>query len=129
MGDSMWLQDVGVGAVGGLFAALLILYRLVGPSDAAYERVPASRRWRIIGLCVVLGAVLIWLYGLVRSQSTGFDISVGAVGGLFVALLILWRIGSSDAAYARVPMPRRWGILGICVALGAGLMWLYGWAR
>ena len=45
--DTMALQDAGVGAVGGFFVALLVLYRLVGPSDADYERVPVARRWRI----------------------------------------------------------------------------------
>ncbi len=125
----MWLQDAGVGAVGGLFVALLILYRLVGPSDAAYERVPVARRWRIIGLCVAVGAVLVGLYGLVRSPNTGFDLAVGAVGGLFVSFLILWRIGPSDEAYKRIPVARRWGIIAIATALGAGLMGLYGYVR
>ena len=41
--DSMALQDAAVGAVGGFFVALLVLYRLVGPSDADYERVPVAR--------------------------------------------------------------------------------------
>lgn len=129
MGDTMGLQDAGVGAVGGLFIALLILYRLVGPSDADYQRVSVGRRWRIIGLSMVLGAVLIWLYGLVRSPDTGFDIAIGAVGGLFISLLILWRIGSSDEAYKRITVARRWGIIGISVVLGAVLMWVYGYIR
>ena len=127
--DTMGLQDAGVGAVGGFFVALLILYRLVGPSDAAYERVPVARRWRIIGLATVLGAVLVWLYGQIRSPGAGFDISIGAVGGLFIALLILWRIGPSDAAYKRISVARRWGIIGIAVVLGAGLMGVYGYIR
>lgn len=129
MVDTMWLQDAGVGAVGGFFIALLILYRLVGPSDAAYQRVPVARRWRIIGICAALGALLVWLYGLLRSPTVGFDISIGAVGGLFVALLILWRIGPSDEAYRRISVRRRWGIIGISVALGAALMWTYGFVR
>jgi|SRR6187549_2624827 len=127
--DTLWLQDAAVGAVGGFFVALLILYRLVGPSDAAYERVPVARRWRIIGLSALLGAVLVWLYGLVRSPGAAFDVAIGAVGGLFIALLILWRIGPSDAAYARISAARRWGIIGISVALGAVLMGVYGYIR
>lgn len=127
--DTMWLQDAGVGAVGGLFIALLILYRLVGPSDEAYARVPVARRWRIIGASVLLGAVLVWLYGLVRSHTTAFDIAIGAVAGLFIALLILWRIGPSDEAYARIPVARRWRIIGVSVVLGAALMGVYGYIR
>ena len=127
--DTMALQDAAVGAVGGFFIALLILFRLVGASDADYERVPMPRRWRIVGLSTLLGAVLIWLYGLIRSPEVGFDIAVGAVGGLFIALLILWRIGASDAAYKRIPVARRWGIIGIAVVLGAALMGVYGYIR
>ena len=129
MANEWWLQDAAVGAVGGLFIALLILYRLVGPSDAAYARVPVARRWRIIGVCVALGALLVWLYGLVRSHNTGFDIAIGAVAGLFIAFLILWRIGPSDEAYERIPVARRWRIIGVSVVLGAVLMWLYGIIR
>jgi hypothetical protein len=127
--DTMALQDIGVGAVGGFFVALLVLYRLVGPSDADYGRVPIARRWRIIILSALLGAVLVWLYGLVRTHSVAFDVAVGAVGGLFIALLILWRIGPSDAAYARISAARRWGIIAIGVALGAILMGVYGYIR
>ena len=127
--DTMALQDAGVGAVGGFFIALLILYRLVGPSDADYERVPAARRWRIIGLSALLGAVLVWLYGLLRAPSVGFDIAIGAVGGLFIALLILWRIGPSDAAYQRISATRRWRIVVIAIVLGAALMGVYGYIR
>ena len=127
--NTLGLQDAGVGAVGGFFVALLILYRLVGPSDAAYARVPVARRWRIIGLSALLGAVLVWLYGLIRSPGVAFDIAIGAVGGLFIALLILWRIGPSDAAYERISAGRRWGIIGISVALGAVLMGVYGYMR
>ena len=123
------LQDAAVGAVGGFFVALLILYRLVTPTDVAEERVPVARRWRIIGLSALLGAILVWLYGLVRSPGVAFDISVGAVGGLFIGLLILWRIGPSDEAYARISRERRWGIVGIAVALGAALMGIYGYIR
>ncbi|HEX5775837.1 MAG TPA: hypothetical protein VFX95_04065 [Caulobacteraceae bacterium] len=127
--DTMSLQDAGVGAVGGFFVALLVLYRLVGPSDADYERVPIARRWRIIVLSTLLGAVLVWLYGLIRSPQVAFDIAVGAVGGLFIALLILWRIGPSDAAYERISTTRRWGIIAIAVVLGAVLMGVYGFIR
>lgn len=127
--NEMWLQDAAVGAVGGLFIALLILYRLVGPSDEAYERVSVARRWRIIGGSTLLGAVLVWLYGMLRSPNVGFDISIGAVGGLFIALLILWRIGPSEEAYKRIPPGRRWGIIGISVVLGAVLRWVYGYIR
>jgi hypothetical protein len=127
--DTMALQDVGVGAVGGFFIALLILYRLTGPSDASYERVPVARRWRIIGLSTLLGAVLVWLYGLIGSSGAAFDIAVGAVGGLFIAFLILWRVGASDADYQRVTVARRWGIIGIAVVIGAVLMGLYGYIR
>ncbi|HEX6860013.1 MAG TPA: hypothetical protein VF138_07405 [Caulobacteraceae bacterium] len=127
--DTMPLQDAGVGAVGGFFVALLILYRLVGPSDEAYARVTVARRWRIIGLSALLGAVLVWLYGLVRSPTTAFDIAVGAVGGLFIGFLILWRIGPTDEAYARISARRRWLIFGVSVVLGAVLMGIYGYIR
>lgn len=127
--NTMALQDAGVGAVGGFFIALFVLYRLVAPTDVDYQRVPIVRRWRIVILSMVLGAVLVWFYGLVRSHNTGFDIGVGAVGGLFVALLILWRIGSSDEAYARISANRRWGIVGIAVVIGAVLMSVYGFIR
>ena len=127
--DTMGLQDAAVGAVGGFLIALLILYRLVEPSDAAAERVSVPRRWRIVGLSTLLGAVLVWLYGMVRSPSVEFDIGVGAVGGLFIGLLILWRIGSSDDAYKRISPRRRWGIIGISVVLGAALMGVYGYIR
>lgn len=127
--DTTALQDAGVGAVGGFLIALLILYRLVEPSDAAAERVSMPRRWRIVGLSTLLGAVLVWLYGLVRSPGAAFDVSVGAVGGLFIGLLILWRIGTSDEAYERISTRRRWVIVGISVALGAALMGGYGYIR
>ena len=127
--DTMALQDAGVGAVGGFFIALLILFRLVGASDADYQRVSANRRWRIIGLSALLGAILVWLYGLVRAPGVAFDIAVGAVGGLFIALLILWRIGPSDEAYERISTRRRWGIIAIAVALGAALIGIYGYIR
>ena len=127
--DTMTLQDIAVGAVGGFLIALLVLYRLVQPSDTDAERVSMPRRWRIVGLSTLLGAVLVWLYGLVRSPSLPFDIAVGAVAGLFIALLILWRIGSSDAAYQRITTARRWGIIGISVVLGAVLMGAYGYVR
>lgn len=127
--DTMALQDAGVGTVGGFFIALLILFRLVGAADADYERVPITRRWRIILLSMLLGAVLVWLYGLVRSPTTGFDIAVGAVGGLFISFLILWRIGASDDAYKRITSGRRWGIVAIAVAIGAVLMGVYGYIR
>lgn len=126
MDNSMWLQDAGVGAVGGFFMALLILHRLVGPSEEAYARVSVARRWRIIGVSVLIGAVLLGLYGFVRSDGAGFDIAVGALGGLFIAFLILWRIGPSDEAYKRITVARRWVIIGVSVAMGAALMWLYG---
>jgi len=115
--------------VGGFLIALLILYRLVQPSDVSAERVSMPRRWRIVALSTLLGAVLVWLYGMVRTPSVGFDIGVGAVGGLFIGLLILWRIGSSDEAYERISARRRWGIIGISVVLGALLMWSYGYVR
>lgn len=127
--DTMALQDAGVGAVGGFFIALLILFRLVGASDADYQRVPVARRWRIIGLSTLLGAVLVWLYGLLREPVAAFDIAVGAVGGFFIALLILWRIGASDEAYQRITVARRWGVIGISVAIGAVLMGVYGYIR
>jgi hypothetical protein len=127
--NTLALQDAAVGAVGGFFIALLILYRLVQPSDTDAERVPMPRRWRIVGLSTLLGAVLVWLYGLVRTPNTAFDIAIGAVAGLFIALLILWRIGPSDAAYARISRARRWGIIGISVVLGAVLMGVYGYIR
>ena len=127
--DTMLLQDVGVGAVGGFFISLLILFRLVGAADADSQRVPVARRWRIIGLSTVLGAVLVWLYGVLREPEVGFDIAVGAVGGLFIALLILWRIGPSDEAYERISAQRRWGIIAIAVVLGAALMGVYGFIR
>jgi len=127
--DTTALQDAGVGAVGGFLIALLILYRLVQPSDVSAERVSMPRRWRIVALSTLLGAVLVWLYGMVRTPSVGFDIGVGAVGGLFIGLLILWRIGSSDEAYERISARRRWGIIGISVVLGALLMWSYGYVR
>jgi heme A synthase len=127
--DPTALQDAGVGAVGGFLIALLVLYRLVQPSDAAETRVPMVRRWRIVGLSTLLGALLVWAYGLIRSPSLPFDVAVGAVGGLFIALLILWRIGSSDEAYHRITTVRRWGIIGIGVVLGAALMGVYGYIR
>lgn len=127
--DTTALQDAGVGAVGGFFIALLILFRLVGASDDDYQRVPMPRRWRIVGLSTLLGAVLVWLYGVLREPEVGFDIAVGAIGGLFIALLILWRIGPSDEAYQRITAARRWGIIGIAVALGAVLMGVYGYIR
>ena len=127
--DTVALQDAGVGAVGGFFIALLVLYRLVGPSDADYARVSIVRRWRIIGLSMALGALLVWLYGLIRTPGAAFDIAVGAVGGLFIAFLILWRIGASDAAYKRISAGRRWGIIAIAVVLGAALMGVYGYIR
>ena len=127
--DTMALQDAGVGAVGGFFIALLILFRLVGASDADFARVSMPRRWRIVGLSTLLGAVLVWLYGYVRAPGTAFDIAIGAVGGFFVALLILWRIGASDEAYQRITVARRWGIIGISVAIGAVLMGIYGYIR
>jgi hypothetical protein len=127
--NTLALQDAAVGAVGGFFVALLVLYRLVGRSEADYQRVTAGRRWRIIALSALLGAVLIWLYGLVRAPATAFDIAIGAVGGLFIALLILWRIGPSDEAYARISAGRRWGIIAIAVVLGAVLMGVYGYIR
>lgn len=127
--DTMALQDAGVGAVGGFFISLLILYRLVGAGDADYQRVPVARRWRIIGLSTLLGAVLVWIYGVLREPTTAFDIAVGAVAGFFIALLILWRIGGSDEAYQRITTARRWGIIGISVAIGAVLMGVYGYIR
>jgi len=127
--DTQWLQDAAVGAVGGFLIALLILYRLVTPSDPAEQRVSMPRRWRIVGLSTLLGAALVWVYGLIRTPSLGFDIAVGAVGGLFIALLILWRIGPSDEAYQRISRERRWVIVGISVALGAVLMGVYGYIR
>jgi hypothetical protein len=127
--DTMGLQDAAVGAVGGFLIALLILYRLVQPSDAAEKRVPMTRRWRIVELSTLLGAVLVWLYGVIRSPGLGFDVGVGAVGGLFIGLLVLWRIGASDEAYQRITRERRWGIVGIAVVLGAVLMGLYGYIR
>ena len=127
--DTTALQDAGVGAVGGFLIALLILYRLVEPSDVGAERVSVPRRWRIVGLSTLLGAVLVWLYGMVRSPGVAFDIAIGAVGGLFIGLLILWRIGSSDEAYKRISRRRRWGIIGISVVLGAVLMGVYGYIR
>ena len=127
--DTIALQDAAVGAVGGFFIALLILFRLVGASDADYERVPMPRRWRIVGLSTLLGAVLVWLYGLLREPTVAFDIAIGAVGGFFIALLILWRIGPSDEAYKRITTARRWGVIGISIALGAVLMGAYGYIR
>jgi hypothetical protein len=127
--DTMALQDAGVGAVGGFFVALLVLYRLVAPTDVDYQRVPIVRRWRIIGLSMVLGAVLVWLYGLIRTPGLAFDIAVGAVAGFFIAFLILWRIGASDEAYKRITVARRWGIIAIAVVLGAALMGVYGYIR
>jgi len=127
--DTMGLQDAAVGAVGGFLIALLILYRLVQPSDASEQRVSMPRRWRIVGLSTLLGAVLVWLYGVIRSPGLGFDVGVGAVGGLFIGLLVLWRIGASDEAYQRITRERRWGIVGIAVALGAVLMGVYGYIR
>jgi hypothetical protein len=127
--DTTALQDAAVGAVGGFLIALLILYRLVQPSDAAEKRVPMTRRWRIVGLSTLLGAVLVWLYGVVRSPGLGFDVGVGAVGGLFIGLLILWRIGPSDEAYQRISRERRWVIVGVGVVLGAVLMGVYGYIR
>lgn len=127
--NAMALQDAAVGAVGGFLIALLILYRLVQPSDAAEKRVPMTRRWRIVGLSTLLGAVLVWLYGVVRSPGLGFDVGVGAVGGLFIGLLILWRIGPSDEAYQRISRERRWVIAGVAVVLGAVLMGVYGYIR
>lgn len=127
--DTTALQDAAVGAMGGFLIALLVLYRLVVPTDPGEERVPMPRRWRIVGLSTLLGAVLVWLYGVVGSPGAAFDIAVGAVGGLFIALLILWRIGPSDAAYARISANRRWVIIGVSVVLGAVLMGVYGYIR
>lgn len=127
--NTLAFQDAAVGAVGGFLIALLILYRLVQPSDVSAERVSMPRRWRIVGLSTLLGAVLVWVYGMVRSPGVGFDVGIGAVGGLFIGLLILWRIGSSDDAYKRISTRRRWVIIGISVALGALLMWAYGYVR
>jgi len=127
--DTTALQDAAVGALGGFFIALLILYRLVQPSDVTEKRIPMARRWRIVGLSTLLGAVLVWTYGVIRSPGIGFDIGVGAVGGLFIGLLILWRIGPSDEAYQRISRQRRWGIVGVAVVLGAALMGVYGYIR
>lgn len=127
--DTYWLQDAAVGAVGGFLIALLILYRLVTPTDPAEQRVSMPRRWRIVGLSTLLGAVLVWVYGLVRTPTLAFDIAVGAVGGLFIALLILWRVGPSDEAYKRISARRRWVIFAISVVLGAILMGVYGYIR
>ena len=123
------MHQVFAGALGGFFIALLVLYRLVQPSDADFARVSMPRRWRIVGLSTLLGAVLVWLYGHLRAPETAFDIAIGAVGGFFVALLILWRIGASDEAYQRITVARRWGIIGIAVVLGAVLMGVYGYIR
>ncbi len=127
--NTMMLQDAGVGAVAGFLIALLILYRLVVPTDLAEERVPMPRRWRIVGLATLLGAVLVGIYGFIGSPGAAFDVSVGAVVGLFIALLILWRIGASDEAYARITSGRRWRIVIISVVLGAILMGIYGFIR
>ena len=127
--DTIALQDAAVGAVGGFFVALLIIFRLVGASDADYARVSMPRRWRIVGLSALLGAVLVWLYGQLRAPESAFDVAIGAVGGLFIALLILWRIGPSDEAYKRISAGRRWRVIAIAVALGAVLMGVYGYIR